>query len=195
MTALLPFLVFAFVASITPGPTNLLAMSSSARFGLRASLPIVLGGCAASAALVLAVGLGAGAALLTHPEMATVFGWAGALWLSWLGWKIATGDVQLNTDSSTDKPLGAAAAALMQLINPKPWTVALAVVGVFMSTSGAPAWMLALLFLLIAIPCMLLWAWLGLKARHWLHSRVALRRFNQLMGVLLAGSGWLGLLG
>ncbi|MEB3733172.1 hypothetical protein ULF88_01315 [Halopseudomonas pachastrellae] len=40
MIALLPFLVFAFVASITPGPTNLLAMSSSARFGMRASLPL-----------------------------------------------------------------------------------------------------------------------------------------------------------
>lgn len=195
MTALLPFLVFAFVASITPGPTNLLAMSSSARFGLRASLPIVFGGCIASAGLVLAVGLGAGATLLTRPEIAKLLGWAGALWLSWLGWKIAIAEVELTTDTTADKPLGAGAAALMQVINPKPWTVALAVVGVFMSSSGAPAWLLALLFLLMAIPCMLLWAWLGIQARSWLHSARALRRFNQLMGALLAGSGWLGLLG
>lgn len=195
MSPLLPFLVFAFVASITPGPTNLLAMSSSARFGLRASLPIVFGGCLASAGLVLAVGLGAGITLLTRPEIAAVLGWAGALWLSWLGWKIASAEIAQDPDAVTDKPLGAGAAALMQVINPKPWTVALAVVGVFMSTSGAPAWLLALLFLLMAIPCMLLWAWLGQKTRHWLHSAVAMRRFNLLMGVLLAGSGWFGLLG
>ncbi|WP_341706864.1 LysE family translocator [Halopseudomonas sp.] len=195
MTTLLPFLVFAFVASITPGPTNLLAMSSSARFGMRASLPIVLGGCVASAGLVLAVGLGAGATVLNQPAIAALLGWAGALWLSWLGWKIASAEVALEADAATDRPLGAGAAALMQVVNPKPWTVALAVVGVFMSTSGAPAWLLALLFLLMAIPCMLLWAWLGQKARHWLHSAPAMRRFNLLMGALLAGSGWFGLLG
>ena len=189
------FSLFAFVASATPGPTNLLAMSSSARFGMRASLPIVFGGCIASAGLVLAVGLGAGATLLTRPEIAKLLGWAGALWLSWLGWKIASAEVELTTDTTADKPLGVGAAALMQVINPKPWTVALAVVGVFMSSSGAPAWLLALLFLLMAIPCMLLWAWLGIQARSWLHSARALRRFNQLMGALLAGSGWLGLLG
>lgn len=130
-----------------------------------------------------------------RPEIAKLLGWSGALWLSWLGWKIASAEVELTTDTTVDKPLGAGAAALIQVINPKPWTVALAVVGVFMSSSGAPAWLLALLFLLIAIPCMLLWAWLGIQARSWLHSARALRRFNQLMGALLAGSGWLGLLG
>lgn len=30
---LLPFLLFAFVASITPGPTNILVLSNSARYG------------------------------------------------------------------------------------------------------------------------------------------------------------------
>lgn len=46
----LPFLLFAFVASITPGPTNLLVFSNSARFGWSAALPIMLGGCGAAAA-------------------------------------------------------------------------------------------------------------------------------------------------
>ena len=97
-----------------------------------------------------------------RPEIAKLLGWAGALWLSWLGWKIASAEVELTTDPTADKPLGAGAAALMQVINPKPWTVALAVVGVFTSSSDAPAWLLALVFLLMAIPCVLLWAWLGI---------------------------------
>ncbi|PCC98332.1 LysE family translocator [Halopseudomonas pelagia] len=195
MTHLLPFLLFAFVASITPGPTNLLAMSNSARFGLRATLPIIAGGCLASAGLVLAVGIGLGQTLLEVPVAAQLLGWAGALWLTYLGWQIAHAPAEVETDTHTAQPLSGWVAALMQLINPKPWTVALAVVSVFMASANAPAWLLALLFLLMAIPCMLLWAWLGMQAQARLNSPSQLRRFNQLMGLLLALSGWLGLLG
>lgn len=195
MTHLLPFLLFAFVASITPGPTNLLAMSNSARFGLRATLPIIVGGSLASAGLVLAVGAGFGSVLLKVPALAQLLGWAGALWLSYLGWQIARAPVAIDAGLEERKPLSGWSAALLQLINPKPWTVALAVVSVFMASAQAPAWLLALLFLLMAIPSLLLWAWLGAHASVWLHSPWRLRRFNQLMGVLLAGSGWLGLLG
>ena len=54
---LLPFMLFAFVASITPGPTNILVLSNSARYGLKAALPIILGACVAAAGIVLAVAL------------------------------------------------------------------------------------------------------------------------------------------
>ena len=55
LSTLLPFMLFAFVASITPGPTNILVLSNSARFGFRATLPIILGACAGAALLVLVV--------------------------------------------------------------------------------------------------------------------------------------------
>ena len=58
---LLPFLLFAFVASITPGPTNILVLSNSARHGLAAAVPIIFGACASAATIVLLVGSGAGA--------------------------------------------------------------------------------------------------------------------------------------
>ncbi|PTT65717.1 lysine transporter LysE, partial [Pseudomonas sp. HMWF007] len=63
MASLLPFLLFAFVASITPGPTNILVLSHSSRRGLSATLPIIFGACAAAALIVLVVGLGAGETL------------------------------------------------------------------------------------------------------------------------------------
>ncbi len=49
MDQLLPFALFAFVASITPGPTNILVLSHSSRFGLATTVPIILGACAAAA--------------------------------------------------------------------------------------------------------------------------------------------------
>ena len=56
----LPFLLFAIVASITPGPTNVIVLSHSARRGIVATLPIIIGGCGGAALLVLAVGIGIG---------------------------------------------------------------------------------------------------------------------------------------
>nr|MCQ3986206.1 LysE family translocator [Klebsiella pneumoniae] len=41
MSQLLPFMLFTFVASITPGPTNILVLSNSSRFGLGAAMPII----------------------------------------------------------------------------------------------------------------------------------------------------------
>lgn len=57
MESLLPFLLFSFVASITPGPTNILVMSHSSRRGLTATVPIIFGACVSAALVVLVVGL------------------------------------------------------------------------------------------------------------------------------------------
>ena len=67
MLSLLPFLLFAFVASITPGPTNILVLSHSARRGLGATLPLIIGACVSAALVVLVVGLGLGETLLRLP--------------------------------------------------------------------------------------------------------------------------------
>ena len=78
--SLLPFMLFALVASISPGPTNLLILAHGARQGLRASVAPILAGCGAAAAVVLLVGLGLGEVLMRHPLARQVMSWAGVLW-------------------------------------------------------------------------------------------------------------------
>ncbi len=58
--SLIPFLLFAFVASITPGPTNILVLTNSQHFGVKNTVPAILGGCIAASAIVLVSGAGAG---------------------------------------------------------------------------------------------------------------------------------------
>ncbi|HEC0963942.1 TPA: LysE family transporter, partial [Pseudomonas aeruginosa] len=80
MQSLAPFLLFAVVASITPGPTNILVLSNSQRHGLAAAWPIVLGACAAVAALILLLGLGLGELLRRHPLLQQGLAWLGVGW-------------------------------------------------------------------------------------------------------------------
>jgi threonine/homoserine/homoserine lactone efflux protein len=192
---LLPFVLFAFVASITPGPTNILVLSNSARYGFKATLPIIVGACASAALIVLLVGSGLGRALNAHPLIETFMRWAGIVWLSYLAWKIyrlPPDKVDPQSPSHTPQ-FGLWGAAGLQWINPKTWMMALAVVGVF--SGGGTAKMLqvmqwSLVFFLVSLPCVGAWAIVGAKSGTVLRSPAAQTRFNRGMSVLLLCAVW-----
>jgi threonine/homoserine/homoserine lactone efflux protein len=198
MHTFLPFLLFAFVASITPGPTNILVLTNSSRHGLLRTAPIVLGACGGAALLVLIVGTGLGDVLARHVQIQTVMSWIGIAWLTWLAWQIFSAPAEA-VDPSQAKSgprLGLWSAASLQLVNPKTWMMALAVVGVFAGTDAdrllRVAW-LSLMFFLVSIPCMTAWAYLGVSAAKFCRSAQSMKRFNQAMAVLLLVSAWLTL--
>lgn len=196
---MLPFILFAFVASITPGPTNILVLSSSSRYGFVAALPIILGGCGGAATLVLVVGLGVGETLVRLPTVQTAMSWLGALWLSYLAWQIFSSSpsaMASDAKAPIGRRLGLLGAASLQLVNPKTWMMALAVVGVF-SVAGVDQTeqvvRLSLVFFLVSIPCLGFWACVGLGAAKVVRSARGMRRFNQLMALLLLVSAWMSL--
>ncbi|MFJ2682967.1 LysE family translocator [Pseudomonas sp. NPDC087342] len=194
---LLPFLLFAFVASITPGPTNILVLSNSARYGLKAAVPIIFGACASAATIVLLVGTGAGSSLTSLPGVQTTMQWVGVAWLSYLAWQIFFAQAQALAPQDTQARLGMVGAASLQLINPKTWMMALAVVSVFAGAGEqrlAHVAYLSLVFFMISLPCLGVWALLGAGSSRWLRSPRAMQRFNRLMALLLLVSAWLSVL-
>lgn len=197
LSTLLPFMLFAFVASITPGPTNLLVLSNSARYGFKAALPIILGACVGAAGIVLLVGSGVGQSLVQLPKVQTAMQWAGVAWLSYLAWQIFSAPVPAVDAQSMQKRLGLTGAASLQLINPKTWMMALAVVSVFAGNGAerqSQVLTLSLVFFLISLPCLGAWAVLGAGSSRVLRSAQAMQRFNRCMALLLLGSTWLGVL-
>jgi threonine/homoserine/homoserine lactone efflux protein len=194
---LLPFLLFAFVASITPGPTNILVLSNSARYGLKAALPIVLGACMGAAGIVLLVGSGVGQSLAQLPRVQVAMQWVGVAWLSYLAWQIFRAPAEAIDPNTAQKPLGLAGAASLQLVNPKTWMMALAVVSVFAGNGDerqSHVLYLSLAFFVISLPCLGAWALLGVGSSRVFRSARAMQRFNQGMALLLFGSAWLSVL-
>lgn len=197
MESLLPFLLFSFVASITPGPTNILVMSHSSRRGLTATVPIIFGACVSAALVVLVVGLGVGETLLRYPRVQQAMAWAGVLWLSWLAWQIfRSTPPSLESSTSSDDGFNVFGAAGLQLINPKVWMMAVAVVSVFGGNGDDSARMLLLsaVFLMVCVPCMTAWALLGVGSARFFGSPRALRRMNTGLAFLLLLSAWLTVL-
>ncbi len=196
MSQFLPYILFAFVASITPGPTNILVLSSSTRYGWRAALLIVFGACVAAATIVFLVGLGLGELVLELPRLQQAMAWLGVGWISLLAWQLfRSAAAEIDTHDQQDR-VGAWGGAGLQLVNPKTWMMALAVVSVF---AGADAsWshygIYALLLFLVAVPCLCAWAALGQGAAWLLKSAQSFKRFNQCMALLLLASAWTSLL-
>lgn len=187
---LLPaLLAFTFVTSVTPGPNNIMLMTSGANFGLRASVPHMLGVSLGHAAMVAGVGLGLGAALQAAPALERALRVAAVLYMLWLAWKLANAaapEAKRAAGRGAGRPLTFLQAAAFQWVNPKAWAMALGAVSLY-APGGALSAVLAVaaVFALVNLPSVSLWAALGTQLRRLLTSPARLRAFNWSMAALL----------
>jgi threonine/homoserine/homoserine lactone efflux protein len=186
--ALLPFAV---AAAFTPGPNNLMLAASGANFGVRRSVPHILGIVAGFPLLVLAVGLGLGALFVQYPATHTVLKLAGATFLIVMAWRIATARPASGDGApSSGRPLTAWEAALFQWINPKAWVFAVGVIATYTTVGGSTPRELGVILavcLLVTVGSTVSWTLFGTTLNRWLlASPGAARVFNVSMGLLLA---------
>jgi len=190
--SLLALAVFAWVTSITPGPSNLMLLASGANFGFRATLPQVLGITLGFTTLLLAVGLGLGALLTAFPALHLALKIAGGAYLLHLAWRIARSSALGDGNTKPGRPLTLIESAAFQWINPKAWVVALAAMAVYASPASPYLSMalVCLVFALVNLPTVSAWAAFGVALRGYLAQPGRLKRFNVAMGLLLAATLW-----
>ena len=82
--------VFAFVASITPGPNNLMLMASGANFGYLRTLPHMAGVVVGFTTMLFLVGVGLIKIFDTVPTSYLVLKVVSLVYLVYLAWRIAT---------------------------------------------------------------------------------------------------------
>lgn len=189
---LLPALAgFAFVSSITPGPNNLMLMASGANFGLRRSLPHMLGVGIGFTAMIVAVGLGLNGIFTALPWTHVALEVLSVAYLLWLAWKIATAAPKTPEARAAARPLTFLQAAAFQWVNPKAWMMVVSALTFYAADQSLAAVLLvAAVFGAINLPCISLWTVLGQEMRRWLTSPGRLRAFNLTMAVLLVATLW-----
>ncbi|GGD91923.1 lysine transporter LysE [Aureimonas endophytica] len=184
---------FALVSSVTPGPNNMMLMTSGVNFGFRRTIPHILGIEIGFGLLLLAVGAGLGALIHAVPALSLVMKAASALYLLWLAWKIAFAKAAAARDETGEaKPISLAQAALFQVVNPKAWAMALVAMGAYVS-DDMPVLSVAIVtaaFLVVGIPSAAIWTGFGVALRGFLADPKRLRIFNIVMGLLLVATLW-----
>jgi len=187
---LLAFVLFAFVSSVTPGPNNTMLLSSGVNFGFNRTIPHMLGISCGFAVMVLAVGLGLGAVFKSYPVLYTVLRYAGAAYLLYLAYKIATsGPVKDATDKEA-RPMSYLGAAAFQWVNPKAWVMAIGAISTYTPINGyfTNVVIIALVFGVVNLPAVSMWAGCGSLLRNVLRDPFWLRIFNGVMAALLVVS-------
>ena len=186
---LLAFLLFAFVSSITPGPNNMMLLASGVNFGVRRSVPHMLGISLGFMIMVMAVGLGLGQLFERWPVLHSVLRYLGAAYLTYLAWKIARAGAPKPGEAAA-KPFTFLQAAAFQWVNPKAWIMAIGAITTYAPPESFTrnVVVIAVLFALVNGPSVSLWTVAGSLLRRWLDNARALKAFNLSMAALLIAS-------
>jgi threonine/homoserine/homoserine lactone efflux protein len=187
---LFALITFSFASSITPGPNNLMLMASGANYGLRRTIPHMLGISLGHAFMVTMVGVILLQVFVTYPVLNTALKILSVVYMLWLAWKIANA-VPPQAKAVTGTPFTFLQAAAFQWVNPKAWFMAITAI-----TNYAPkengvligALTVAAIFAATNLPSVSVWAWMGVQLRRFLDTPRRLRVFNITMATLLVAS-------
>ena len=184
---LLALVLFAFVSTFTPGPNNMMLMTSGANIGFARSIPHILGVALGFGLMVFLVGVGMSGVFTRFPIAHQVLQVLSVLFLLYLAVKIARSKPKLETQAY--RPMTFFSAMLFQWVNPKGWSMALSAVSLYNPT--ASLWGLGVItvtFVLINIPCCSSWVYAGKKISQFLKHDHHVRWFNWSMASLLVAS-------
>jgi threonine/homoserine/homoserine lactone efflux protein len=198
-TTLLLFSFVALVAIATPGPTVLLALANGSRYGVRRSLPGMLGAVTSDFVLVGAVALGLGALLAASEFWFSVLKYVGAAYLAWLGLRLlrSRGGLAVPEGMASEPGVSArgifAKSFLVAVTNPKGYLFCSALLPQFIDPAAPQAAqyvVIALVFAGLDFAVMFGYAFAGARAVQWLREG-AVRWLDRVCGgalLALAGS-------
>ncbi|WP_445945414.1 LysE family translocator [Shewanella sp.] len=190
MELILAITLFAFSSGITPGPNNIMLMTSGVNFGIRSSIPHLIGICLGFPCMVLAIGLGLTSVFQTYPVLHLVIKVLGVSYLLYLSWLIARSSNKME-GKQLSQPLSFIQAAAFQWVNPKGWIMAVGAIATFTvqhADMTPQVLTIAMVFLCVAFPCAMVWLTFGVALKRLLKNERQQKIFNVTMALLLVGS-------
>ncbi len=186
---LVPLAMFSFVGAGSPGPNNIMLTASGVNFGMRRTLPHLMGVWLGFLLMLALVCVGLGQVFRMLPWLQLALKLAGSAYLLYLAWRIATAAPVRKTD--VGRPIRFLEAVLFQYVNPKAWMMTVTISSAY---TYEPRDLLADTLLIVAVhavaslPTAVMWAWFGVALRRFLNEPKRLRIFNLTMAAMLVAS-------
>ena len=178
--------LFAAANTVTPGINNMMIMSSGLNFGIRKSIPHLMGILIGFPLMFIAVGAGFVSIILVVPELHLLIQVVGVLYLLYFAWLIATSADRV--DASTEKVIGFWQAVAIQWVNPKAWIMITGAFAAFTKTDADPFLQVLYItsaFVIVGIPTITAWLFCGSLLSRVLKRAESRRLFNRCMAGLL----------
>lgn len=190
LTLWLTFLVAAVLISLSPGAGAVNTMSNGLKYGVRRSLPAILGLQLGYGAQILLVGAGLGALVASSTTALLVIKWLGVAYLVWMGvqkWREPVHIANTTGSAVVSHRQQFWQAALVNLTNPKATVFLIALFPQFL-VADAPhgPQLLTMGITLIAVDCLVMlgYALLASQLFRFLTTPSRQRQMNRLFGSL-----------
>jgi len=178
--------LFWFVTAFTPGPNNIVASYSGFNFGIKKTIPHILGVTLGFTALIISLIVGLINIFKIYPIIQEILKYLGTLFLLYLAFKISFSNSKNN--STSENPVKFIETFLFQFLNPKGVIVGIIVVSTYIHLDenyinySLQVIILALLFSVTSITS---WTFVGKFLRKFATNEKFIKYFNYAMSVLL----------
>lgn len=184
MSLLIAMLSFSLAMSISPGPVNMVIVSSGVSYGIRKTFPFVSGATIGFTLLLLFIGFGFYEVINLYPSILEYLAIAGSLYIMYMGYLIGSSRPEL--DIQKQKQPTFMQGFLLQWLNPKAWIACVAGVSLFSAPENKEVFLtFSLVYFVVCYLSLFSWSVLGDKVKVFLSSESRLKLFNLLMGGLL----------
>ena len=177
--------LFWFVTAFTPGPNNIVASYSGFNFGIKKTIPHILGVTLGFTALIISLIIGLINIFKVYPNIQEVLKYLGTLFLLYLAFKISFSSS--DNSSNSENPVKFIETFLFQFLNPKGVIVGIIVVSTYIQVDenyvnySLQVIILALLFSITSITS---WTLVGRFLRKFATNEKFIKYFNYAMSLL-----------
>lgn len=186
MSVLIAMSVFSFSMSISPGPVNLIALTSGLNYGFWRSVPFVFGATIGFTLLLFLIGLGIGTLPSNYTQSLEYLSYFGCGFILYMGVKIFSVNPQGIKGAEFNDIPSFTQGIFMQWLNPKAWMACLAGCSAFnVHSSNEVLATFVGIYFLICYLCIGCWSFLGEKMSVYLKSKFRISIFNKVMGGVL----------
>ena len=192
MSMIVSIATFILTTHITPGPTNIILLSSVITFGYKKTLPFMIANIISYISMVIFVSLGVGIFLSQHQTIADILKIVGFTYICWMAWKIANDSTTPDSrESIKSKPFTFWQSFIYPWLNLKAWIVYSSMISIFVTSSQKSFEQMSIIVFFIFIALLIntyLWAMGGIVLKKFLKEVKIIKRFNQVMAFLLVAS-------
>jgi len=186
MSIIIAMCTYALTMSISPGPVNIITMTSGLNHGISRTVPFVAGATIGFTALLFAIGIGASELIELFPTAMKAAGYIGAAFMLYMAYKIAfsKGSIKIGKQETPSFYQG----FILNILNPKAWIASISGVTAFTAKGDMSSLILfCSLYFFICFIGVGSWAVVGKQAKALVQKESQLRIFNKIMGAGLAG--------
>ena len=184
--SLVPLIFFSIAAAFTPGPNNIIGSYSGFNFGIKKSIPLILGVTFGYSFLLVVLAAGLIIIFKTYPVLQIILKVCGSGFLIYLAYKISfQSKVQQQTVTN---PVKFFHTFIFQFINPKGVIIAIITISTFVET-GSNYLFHSIVVVVVSFCCAITsitsWCMLGKFLRRFATNEKFIQIFNYVMSFLL----------